>query len=71
MSLPRGGLLARTSPSHFTVFISVVALTVLGAGVALFAALLEHQRVNRAAKADALVSSPELNRYSPSDINPL
>jgi hypothetical protein len=43
---------------------SVVALTALGAGIALFAALPEHQRVNRAAKADALVSARELKQLA-------
>jgi hypothetical protein len=60
MSFPRGGLLARSSPPHFTAFISVVALTVLGVGIGLYTAESEHQRVNREAKADALVSSSEL-----------
>ena len=60
MSYPRGGLLARSSPSHFTALIAVVALAALGAGIALYTALPQHQRVNRAAKADALVSSSEL-----------
>ena len=64
MSYPKSGLLARSPPSHFTAFIAVMALTVLGAGVALYTALPEHQRVNRAAKADALVSSSELKQLA-------
>ena len=52
--------MAGSSPSYFTAIIAVVALTALGAGIAVYTALPEHQRVNRAAKADALVSSSEL-----------
>ena len=63
MSLSGGGL-ARSRPSHFPVFIAVVALTVSGAGIVLFAALPEHQRVNRAAKADALVNSRALKQLA-------
>jgi hypothetical protein len=36
----------------------------LGAGIALYTALPEHQRVNRAAKADALVSSSDMKRLA-------
>jgi hypothetical protein len=64
VSYPKSGLLARSPPSHFTAFIAVMALTVLGAGVALYTALPEHQRANRAAKADALVSSSELKQLA-------
>jgi hypothetical protein len=39
-------------------------LTALGAGIALYTALPEHQTVNRAAKADALVSSSDLKRLA-------
>jgi hypothetical protein len=41
-----------------------VAFVVSGVGVAAYATLPEHQRVNRAAKADALVSSRELERLA-------
>ena len=64
MWYPKGGPFARLSPSHLTAFIAVVALTALGAGIALYTALPEHQRVNRAAKADALVSSSDLKRLA-------
>ena len=64
MWYPKGGLFARLSPSHLTALIAVVALTALGAGITLYTALPEHQRVNRAAKADALVSSSDLKRLA-------
>ena len=63
MWYPRGGLLARLSTSH-AACIAVVALSVLGTGIALYTALPGHQRVNRAAKADALVSSSEIKRLA-------
>ena len=47
--------MVRSSPSYFTAIVAVVALTALGAGIALYTALPEHQRVNRAAKADGAV----------------
>ena len=56
MWYPKGGLFARLSHSHLTAFIAVVALTALGAGITLSTTLPEHQRVNRVATADALVS---------------
>ena len=55
---------ARAPPPRLAVFVAVVALTALGAGVALYTALPVHQRVNRAAKADALVSSSEVKRLA-------
>ena len=58
-----GGLLARLSTSH-AAFVAVVALSVLGTGIAIYTALPEHQWVNRAAKADALVSSIELKQLA-------
>ena len=63
MWYPRGGLLARLSTSR-AACIAVVALSVLGTGIALYTALPGHQRVNRAAKADALVSSSEIKRLA-------
>jgi hypothetical protein len=61
MAYPRGGLLARASPSHLVLlFASVAGLLVLATGTALYGALPRHQVVNRAAKADALVSSRDL-----------
>jgi len=59
MPYPIGGLLSRSSPPRIP-FIAVAALIVSVTGFALNAALPEHQRVNRAAKADALVSSSKL-----------
>jgi hypothetical protein len=59
MAYARSGLLAGSSPPHFAVIV-VAALTILATGVGLNNGLLEPQRVNRAAKADALVSSREL-----------
>jgi hypothetical protein len=60
MAYLKGGLLARSSPSHFTAaFVAVAASLVLATGIALYTAPPEHQRVNRAAKADALVSATD------------
>ena len=64
MSYPRGRLLARSSPFQSLAFSAIVALTILGAGIALYTALPKNQRVNRAAKADALLSSSELKRLA-------
>jgi len=61
MAYSGGGLLARSSPSHLVgAFASVAGLIVLGTGIALYSARPGHQTVNRAAKADALVSSRDL-----------
>src|SRR5437660_11989917 len=61
----KGGLLARSPPSGFTAaFVAVAASIVLATGIALYTAAPEHQRVNRAAKADALVSSSELKQLA-------
>jgi len=65
MAYLMGGLLARWSPSHLTAaFVAVAASIVLATGIALYPALPEHQKVNRAAKADALVSSSELKQLA-------
>jgi hypothetical protein len=44
--------------------VAVAASIVLATGIALYTALPEHQKVNRAAKADALVSSSELKQLA-------
>ena len=59
MAYARGGLLAGSSPSRFAL-IAVAALTISATGIALYTGVPEHQQVNRAAKADALVSSRAL-----------
>jgi hypothetical protein len=61
MAHPTGGLLARSSTSHFAAaVVSVAALAIVGTGIALYGALPAHQTVNRAVKADALVGLNEL-----------
>ena len=62
MSYPRRGLLARSSPFHSIAFSAIVALTALGAGIALYTALPEHQRVKRGGQGRPLVSSSEIKR---------
>ena len=56
-------LLARLSTSQ-TAFIAVVALTVLGTGIALYTALPEHQRVKWGGQGRPLVSSSEIKRLA-------
>ena len=58
-----GGLLARLSTSH-AAFIAVVALSVLGTGIALYTALPEHQRVKWGGQGRPLVSSSEIKRLA-------
>ena len=63
MAYPKGALWVRSSPSSMTAkatFVSVAALMVLAAATALYSALPTHQAINRADKADALVSLTEL-----------
>ena len=67
MAYPTGALWARSSPSSWTAkatFMSIGALTVMAVATALYSALPTHQAVNRAHKANALVSSSELKQLA-------
>ena len=67
MAYPTAALWARSSPSSRTAkatFMSIGALTVLAIATVLYSALPTHQAVNRAHKADALVSSSELKQLA-------